>query len=212
METAVVHRAWGAWPLAATGLVLAGMAIGFPGPVAWPAAAGVVVWKNPADGFWDVADNWDPGIPGPGDIVDLTGNAAGYAIKIRNNVGQVQEVKSKAIVRMGNNSRLSVVDKFDNQALTEIIQGTLVLDGASTLKGFFMNQAVLEGTGNATVKGVTTYVNAFHHGPGTTRHEGDGHPPDRPAGGGRRSHACLRRPGIRRAGVGLWHQRPSRGE
>ena len=38
---------------------------------AFPSSAGTVTWIGPDAGFWDIAGNWNPGLPGATDDVAL---------------------------------------------------------------------------------------------------------------------------------------------
>ena len=115
-----------------------------------PAHAVTVNWTD-TTGFWDVAGNWDLGIPtAPDDAIINVGGT--HTITVRS-TGAPFTVNS---ISMTGNETLAITGN------------TLTINGVSTLNALTHTAGILTGTGNVTVTGTATLSGGSHQGAGQT--------------------------------------------
>src|SRR5512137_41174 len=97
-----------------------------------PAPAATVNWVGPSGGFWDIAGNWSPGLPGS------TDDALLGAFDTEFRTGSV------------------TIRSFTGTGLLRVTGGTLQVTQASSIGSVVMSGGSLGGSGDITVSGVTT--------------------------------------------------------
>jgi RHS repeat-associated protein len=114
-------------------------------------APATISWNTDADGFWDVASNWDLGhVPAPGDDVVINRPNANPTITFRSGTADLNSLQS-------------------TEALT-LSGGTLNLATDSSLSAAFsLSGGTLGGTGTVAVTGAMTWTGGTMVGAGTTR-------------------------------------------
>jgi uncharacterized membrane protein len=126
-----------------------------------PGRAAPVTWITAGNSFWDLATNWNPGLPGIGD--DVTIDVAGARIVTVRATGGPFVVNSlivsgdETLTISGGSLTINGLPTGDNAT------------GASTLAQ--LNQSgggILGGTGLVTVTGAASLGSGTHTGPGTT--------------------------------------------
>jgi len=137
-----------------------------------PAArAGVVNWIG-TTGFWDVAGNWNPGIPQAGDSVfinvpgpQLVTFRSPTAITVGSlAVGSAANLDSFAVT----GGALAVTGSYTGVADTAISGGTLTLNGGSALNTFSQSNGSLGGTATVAINGTASFTFGDQRGAGTT--------------------------------------------
>src|SRR5262245_58149873 len=106
----------------------------------WPAT---ITWVGPNAGFWDVAGNWNPGLPGAPDDAAL---------------GSFDTVFRSGTV---------TIQSFTGTGLLSITGGTLTVTNASTIGSLTQSNGSLGGTGNVTITGNATFTFGDQRGTGT---------------------------------------------
>lgn len=127
-----------------------------------PGQAAPVVWVPAANGNWDIATNWNPGLPGVND--DVTIDVAGARVVTVRATGGPFFINSlivngdDALTISGGSLTITGLPSADNAT------------GASILAQLTQNNGgILGGTGLVTVTGAASLTgNSTHTGPGTT--------------------------------------------
>ncbi len=125
-----------------------------------PSAAAPVSWITEANSFWDLAVNWNPGLPSAGD--DVLIDVAGARIVTLRSTGSPFVINSLIV---GGDDALTI----SSGSLT--INGLPSADnatGASSLAKLTQSGGSLGGSGQVTVTGAASLSGSTHTGGGTT--------------------------------------------
>ena len=107
-----------------------------------------VTWVGPNNSFWDLAANWNPGLPGaPDDVLLGISNT---------------EFRSGSVT----------VQSFNGTGVLTISGGALSATLASSIGALIMTGGTMGGTGTVTVGGASTWTAGTHTGAGTTSFNG----------------------------------------
>ena len=112
------------------------------------AQAANITWVGPNGSFWDLAANWNPGLPGAADAALLGANNTVF--------------RSGAIT----------IQSFTGTGQLSVTGGTLAVTAASSIGSLSMTSGSLGGTGNITVSGATAISFGDMRGTGTTTLQG----------------------------------------
>ncbi|WP_199556501.1 hypothetical protein, partial [Sandaracinobacteroides hominis] len=140
-----------------------------------PARAATIYWLPDADGYWDVLANWNSGFPGAGDDVVLdVGGATVRTISFRSGTVNVNSLTSQEDLAV-TGGQLTINNAYVNTKATRLQNGTLTLNGASTLASLVQTGGTLSGAGVLTVTGAASYGGGgskSQTGTGSTIHNG----------------------------------------
>ena len=125
-------------------------------------------WNNPIGGSWDVAGNWNNGLPGPSDDVVISDLHAGAAVTISSNVESINSITatdpldiSGGGLTVAANSTLSGGLTMTGGSLTASGSGvSFTVTGTTTLSGaslYAQNGATLSVAGLASYRGGVGY-------------------------------------------------------
>ncbi len=134
-----------------------------------PASAAAVNWTTGGDGFWDIATNWssNPTLPSAAD--DVTLDVAGLVtITYRLGTTTINSLTSQENLLVTGGS-LTVANAYTNAANTTMSNGTLTLNGVSTLASLTHSFGTVSGSGLVTVTGASSWLAGTHTGSGTTQ-------------------------------------------
>jgi formylmethanofuran dehydrogenase subunit C len=133
-----------------------------------PLTAATVLWVPDADGFWDLAGNWNLGLPVAGDDVIISvGGAVVRTITFRTGTVAVNSLASDEDLLV-TGGELIVNNAYTNTQATRLQNGVLRLNGASSLASFTHSAGTLAGTGTVTISGAATLTGGSQTGAGTT--------------------------------------------
>ena len=126
------------------------------------AAAGPVTWVGPGGGFWEVPENWNPGLPGAGDDALL----GAFATESRVGTVGIRSFTGTGVLTVSGGSLLSVTNPSSTGGLT-LASGALGGAGDVSIAGaMIVSGGDHRGTGTTTLHGATTI------GPGGFRLDG----------------------------------------
>jgi hypothetical protein len=111
-----------------------------------PAADAATQWTNPAGGFWDVAGNWNNGVPDPNDVATFPELEGAYTVTIRNAsaVADSLSVHANCTIEI---THASNATKLTLSGSSSTINGDIYLKKSNSTLAFTTSNHTLSGSG-----------------------------------------------------------------